>query len=105
MGLQTLFASPLVLFVWRLLLVGGALSLASREVVAAESGALADRLRPIVGVPGGLTADGVARAAASSSPLVAERRAQLEEAAGRLERAKVALAPTLALNGRYTRLS
>jgi outer membrane protein TolC len=71
----------------------------------ARADGLADRLRPLLGVPGGLTADGVARVAASSSPLVAERRAQLEESAARLERAKVGLAPTLILNGRYTRLS
>jgi outer membrane protein TolC len=72
---------------------------------ARADGELSDRLRAIVGVPGGLTADDVARAAAASSPLVAERRAQLEESAARLERAKVALAPTLVLNGRYARLS
>lgn len=63
---------------------------------------LADALAP---QPGGLTPDAVANAAASTSPQVRAKQAELSGAEGQSEQAMVQFFPRLTLGASYTRLS
>jgi outer membrane protein TolC len=62
-------------------------------------------LEQLVARPGGLTADEVARRAATSSPSVRAKRAQIAAADAERDRAAVGWFPRLTLTARYTRLS
>lgn len=66
---------------------------------------LEQRLGNIVGRPGGLTADEVARRTVPSSPGVRAKQAQVAAAAAEVDRALVAYYPRLTLIGKYTRNS
>lgn len=62
-------------------------------------------LTRLLGRPGGLTADEVARRARSTSPNLRAQRAQVAAAAAEQDRAAVGWFPRVTLTGRYTRLS
>jgi outer membrane protein TolC len=66
---------------------------------------LSAKLAAVVGRPGGLTADEVARRAASTSFEIKARQSDVEAAAAGVSQALVGYFPRLALTARYTRLS
>src|SRR5262245_16360707 len=70
-----------------------------------EGSTLEARLGALVGRPGGLTAEQVAKRARSTSFDVKARQEEVVAAAAGVDQALVAYFPRLALTARYTRLS
>jgi outer membrane protein TolC len=70
-----------------------------------ESGTLESKVGSVLGRPGGLTSDTVAKRAEATSFDVKSKRDDIDAAAAQVDQALVGYFPRLGLTGRYTRLS
>jgi outer membrane protein TolC len=115
MNMRPTTASPIALFV-ALAALGASTSAKAQETPAAPAtpsasaepvpaDSLEQRLRAMVGRPGGLGADEVGRRAAMNSPEVRAKQAELDAARADVDKALVGYFPRLTVTARYTRLS